>query len=57
MLVNGIDRVRDGAHLDGAYAMTPGFLCLFSEDDKRSAVLPEMSLFQCRGHGHTSSVA
>lgn len=52
-----VDRAGDGAHLDGVYAMAPGFLCLFSEDNERPAILPRVSIGRGGGGGGTSSVA
>lgn len=49
--------MRDSAHLDGGYAMTSSFLSLFSEDNKWPAVLLQVSIFQRRERGRTSSVA
>ena len=54
--MSDVERTSGGAHLDGFYAMTPGFFSLFSEDNEWPAVLLEVNIVQYRGRGRTSSV-
>lgn len=57
--MNVMDGLSDGADLDGVYAMAPGSLSLFPEDDERPSVLNRVSEYggRGRGRGRTSSVA
>lgn len=54
--MNVVYGLSDGADLDGVYAMTPGFLSLFSEDDKRPSILLKVSICERFRGGRTSSV-